>query len=232
MKISATLRCGPGARYVARTASDSLERVTSRRSEVRKSSSLMPSSWTCASSVASTTGATISDTWPTRNTPSAPSMTPVGVSSAAANSASTNGASSAALSSMNPRSPPCSLVASVETLFATSSNDVPALRSASALAAARLGRGDRRPVGLGRALGDGGLHRDHPRVTELRGRRLLGEAGVDVGVGDGHALLRRELLHDPAVDQLLERDRRGLLVALLERLRGAPARRRRGSGPR
>ena len=136
MKISATLRCGPGARYWARTASDSLERVTSLRSEARKSSSLMPSSCTCAASVASTTGATISETWPIRNTPSAPSMTSVGVSSAAANSASTNGASSAALSSMNPRSPPWSLEISVEARFATSSNAMPALRSASALAAA------------------------------------------------------------------------------------------------
>ena len=83
-----------------------------------------------------------------------------------------------------------------------------------------LGRGPRlglaRCVGGAGAFGDRGLDGDHPRVAELGCRRLLGEARVDVRIGHRHALFRGELLHDPAVDQLLEGDGGALLLALVE----------------
>ena len=104
--------------------------------------------------------------------------------------------SSEAFLSMKPRSPPWSLVASVETALATVSQSLPALRSASAWSALALAAAFSASVGDALAGGERGLHLDHPRVAQLGRRGLLREAGVHVRVGDGHALPGGELLHD------------------------------------
>ena len=192
MKISATLRCGPGREVLGEDRVGQLGAghvAAERGPEVLELDALLLD---LRSSVASTTGATISETWPTRNTPSAPSITPVGASSAAANSASTNGDVERGVVVDEPEVAGLLLGRSGgDALREASSNDVPALRSASALAAAALAAAMAGPSGSVAPSATLGLDRDHPRVAELRGRRLLGEPGVDVGVGDGHALLRR-----------------------------------------
>ena len=192
MKISATSRCGPGARYVGEDRVDELGagHVAAERGRGSPRARCPRPDLACERGVDGRRD-DLGDLADAEHAVGALDHRRSGVSSAAANSASTNGASSAALSSMNPRSPPCSLDASVETLLATSSNDVPALRSASALAALALAAAIAGPSGSVAPSAMLGLDRDHPRVAELRGRRLLGEPGVDVGVGDGHALLRR-----------------------------------------
>ena len=70
--------------------------------------------------------------------------------------------------------------------------------------------------GLGRTVADLGLDLDGPRVAELRGGRLLGELRVDIGVGDGHAFLSRELRLDVGVDQPFEDERVQVLLLLAE----------------
>jgi hypothetical protein len=67
--------------------------------------------------------------------------------------------------------------------------------------------------------GDVGRDLDEPGVACLDGRRLLEEAGVDVGIGDRDALLVGEIGLDAVVDKPLEGDRDDLL-ALLQHVLG------------
>ena len=122
-----------------------------------------------------------------RKMPSSPSMTAVGLSTAAAKTA-VRKASSAWLSSAlsQPRSPACGAVdVSVETVLATSSQVLPPRRSRSAASALALAAAMAAGGRLDGAVLDRRLDLDEPGVALLRGGRLLDELGVDVGVGDG-----------------------------------------------
>ena len=86
-----------------------------------------------------------------------------------------------AAAEIQPRSPACGAVdASVETVLATSSHDLPPWRSLSAASALVLASAVWAAVGVRLPRSTVGLDLDHPGVAGLGGRRLLGQTGVDL----------------------------------------------------
>ena len=73
---------------------------------------------------------------------------------------------------------------------------------------------------LDRAVADRRRDLDGPQVARRRGRRLLDQLGVDVGVADRDALLGREVRLDPVVDDPLERKAVDLVGLVGEDLAG------------
>ena len=73
---------------------------------------------------------------------------------------------------------------------------------------------------LQRAVAHRRLDLDGPQVARRRGRRLLDQLGVDVGVGDRDTLLGREVRLDAVVDDALERQPLDLLALAGEELPG------------
>ena len=156
-----------------------------------------------------------------RKIPSSPSMTAVGVSTSAAKSASLNASSSWLDSAwIQPRSPPCAAVeASVETVFATSSQVLPPPMSRNAASIFV------RAAAICAAVGSVASASTSGATSITQAWRVSGvvaslsEPGVDIGLGDGDALGGREVLLDAAVDDALQRDRGQLLGLLLDELR-------------
>ena len=162
--------------------------------------------------------AAISVTRPIRKMPSSPSMTSVmPFASALKSGRLTRPSSSRRSRPIQPRSPPWSRVAtSVETLLATSSQDLPPLMSRSASSAFFFASAFWASVGSGAPSSTAGSTAMHPDVARFRGRRLLDALGVDVCVGDRDALVGRELRLDAVVDDPLERKVARICWALVD----------------
>ena len=95
----------------------------------------------------------------------------------------------------------------METVFATSSQVLPPPTSRNAVSIFVRAAAICAAVGSVASASSSGATSMTQAWRDLRGRRLLEEPGVDIGLGDGDALGRRQVRLDPAVDDALERDR-------------------------